>query len=360
VGRVTTTDFDEAAERFWGGEAPAPDEPGYEGENPTQARLAALRGALVDTDGLDNLPDPVPLIEGILFRDSLAWIYGKPGSGKSFVGIDWAGCVANGLPWAGVHEVSKGAVLYLVAEGTSGIRKRVRAWEKHTNLRMRGVTFLPIAVQLLHATERRALELLVEEMRPALIVIDTQARCTVGANENDNGEMGNVVAAADKLREASGACVLLIHHSGRNGENMRGASAFDGAATSIIKVTKNEEYVEVHCDKQKDVEDFDTVFLKMTPVLESCVLINRVSSPAEESQLSKTEQRLLDVMHEVFPAEAVSRARMVEVSEMASSTVYRSVAKLERLGYLVKTGSESRPCWRLSTATASTQDGDAA
>jgi hypothetical protein len=195
-------------------------------------------------------------------------------------------------------------------------------------------------------------------MRPALIVIDTQARCTVGANENDNGEMGQVVAAADQLREASRACVLLIHHSGRNGENMRGASAFDGAATSIIKVTKNEEYVEVQCDKQKDVED--AVFLKMQPVLESCVLINRTASPAEENQLSKTEQRILDVMHDVFPAEAVSRARLVDVSELASSTVYRAVAKLERLGYLVKTGSETRPSWRLSSATASAQAGDAA
>jgi hypothetical protein len=356
-----STAFDEDFERLFG-EEPPPEEPtdGGGSENPTQARLAMLRSALVDTDGLDGLPDPVPLIEGVLFRDSLAWIYGKPGSGKSFVGIDWAGCVANGLPWAGVHEVSKGTVLYLVAEGTSGIRKRVRAWERHTGIPMQGVTFLPIAVQLLHGTDRGALGLLVQEMRPAFIVIDTQARCTVGANENDNGEMGEVVAAADQLREASGACVLLIHHSGRNGENMRGASAFDGAATSIIKVTKNEEYVEVHCDKQKDVEDFDSVFLKMQPVLESCVLINRVASPAEENQLSKTEQRILDVMHDVFPTEAVSRARLVDISELASSTVYRAVAKLERLGYLVKTGSETRPSWRLSSATASAQAGDAA
>jgi hypothetical protein len=355
-----STAFDEDFERLFGEEPPdePPDQDGGPNGNPVQNRLATLQAARVDTDGLDDLPDPVPLVEGILFRDSLAWIYGKPGSGKSFVGIDWAGCVANGLPWAGVHEVSKGTVLYLVAEGTSGIRRRVRAWERHTGIRMRGVTFLPIAVQLLHGTDLRALELLVEEMRPVLIVIDTQARCTVGANENDNGEMGQVVSAADALRTASGACVLMIHHSGRNGENMRGASAFDGAATSIIKVTKNEEYVEVQCDKQKDVEDFDAVFLKMQPVLESCVLINRTASPAEENQLSKTEQRILDVMHEVFPNEAVARARLVEVSEVASSTVYRSVAKLERLGYLVKTGSESRPAWRLSTATASTRSDD--
>lgn len=357
---MSDSQFDQDYERFFGDEEPPPEDPyGEESENPTQKRLAALRAALVDTTGLDNLPDPVPLIEGILFRDSLAWLYGKPGSGKSFVGIDWAGCVANGLPW-GMHEVSKGGVLYLIAEGSAGVRRRVRAWEKNTGIPMDGVTFLPIAVQFLNAIDLSALAFLVGEMKPALIVVDTQARCTIGANENDNGEMGHVVAAADRLREVSGACVLMIHHSGRNGENLRGASTLDGAATSVMKVVKNDDYVEVYCEKQKDVEDFDPIFLKMRPVLESCVLDNRVTGPGEDSKLTRSEQKILDVMQDVFPAEAVSRARLVEVSEVASSTVYRSVAKLERLGYLIKTGSESQPRWRLSTATQRAEDGDAA
>lgn len=353
---VTDTDFEESFARFYG-EEPPPD--GTASENPTQARLAALRAALVDTDGLDDLPDPVPLIEGILFRDSLAWLYGKPGSGKSFVGVDWAGCVANGLPW-GMHEVSKGTVLYLVAEGSSGIRRRVRAWEHTLGMRMHGVQFLPIAVQLLNGIDMNALVILAAEMKPALIVVDTQARCTVGANENDNGEMGQVVAAADRLREATGACVLMIHHSGRNGENMRGASAFDGAATSVMKVVKNDEYVELHSEKQKDVEDFDTIFLKLRPVLESAVLENRSTRPSEDDKLTKNDEKILGVMREVFPTEPVSRARLVEVSEVAKTTVYRSIAKLERLGYLVKTGTEKQPRWRLPSVTPSRQDGDAA
>lgn len=343
-----TIDIDEALDRFYGGDEPPPDDYEGESENPTQARLAALRSALVDTDGLDDLPDPVPLVDGILFRDSLAWLYGKPGSGKSFVGIDWAGCVANGLPW-GMHEVSTGKVLYLVAEGTAGIRRRVRAWEKHTGIRMSDVTFLPIAVQFLNGVDLSALAILVGEMQPVLIVVDTQARCTVGANENDNGEMGNVVAAADRLREASGACVLMIHHSGRNGENMRGASAFDGAAASVMKVVKNDDYVEVHCEKQKDVEDFDTVFLKMRPVLESVVLENRMAALADDAKLSKNEEKILDLMREAFASSSASRSAIVAATEVPQSSAYRAIGKLERLGYLRQTGTEKTPRWSLTT-----------
>ncbi|MGW5475428.1 AAA family ATPase [Streptomyces sp. NPDC004008] len=318
-------------------------------ENPTQARLAAFRSALVRTGELDTLPDPVALIEGVLFKDSLAWLYGKPGSGKSLVALDISGCVAGGLPW-NLRESAHGTVLYLVAEGTAGMRRRVRAWEHSNRVPMDGVTFLPMAVQLLHGTDLEALVLLVEELSPALIVVDTQARCTIGANENDNGEMGKVVEAADRLREASGACVLMIHHSGRNGENLRGASAFDGAATSVLKVTQNDGYVEVHCEKQKDAQDFDTVRLKMTPALESVVLVNRLADPADGTALTKNEEKVLVTMRDSFPSSLATRKQMQAASEIPESSVYRAVGHLERLGYLRQDGTEKMPRWALTSA----------
>lgn len=317
-------------------------------ENPTQARLTAFRSALVRTGELDNLADPVPLIEGVLFKDSLAWLYGKPGSGKSLVALDISGCVAGGLPW-NLRESTRGTVLYLVAEGTAGMRRRVRAWEHNTRIPMDGVTFLPTAVQLLHGTDMGALVLLVKELSPSLIVVDTQARCTIGANENDNGEMGKVVEAADRLREASGACVLMIHHSGRNGENLRGASAFDGAATSVLKVTQNDGYVEVHCEKQKDARDFDTVFLKMAPALESVVLVNRLADPATSADLSKNEKKVLETMRDSFPSSLATRRQIQEASELPVSSVYALVGRLETKGYLRQDGTEKLPRWGLTS-----------
>ncbi|MEU3093398.1 AAA family ATPase [Streptomyces sp. NPDC006967] len=326
--------------------------PGAGSDNPTQQRLAQLRAALVDSEGLDTIPDPVPLIDGVLFLDSLAWLYGKPGSGKSFVALDWAGCIANGMPWQ-LREVSRGSVLYLVAEGVSGIRKRVRAWEEAFHAPMKDVTFLPVAVQLLHGTDRQALLALVGEMKPALVVVDTQARVTVGADENSNGEMSKVVDAADQIRQASGACVLMVHHSGKNGLDLRGASAFEGAATSIIKVGKDKgQWVDVISDKQKDVEDFQPIRLCMTPMGSSIVLRAGTGEPAA-TETTRSEEGVLATLRDHFGTTSATGPQLMEVAELPKSTFYRALNGLVERGAVRNLGSATRPRYALPETSAS-------
>lgn len=45
-------------------------------------RLAAMRSRLLDNAGLDALPPPSWLIEGVLQQNSLATLFGPPGAGK--------------------------------------------------------------------------------------------------------------------------------------------------------------------------------------------------------------------------------------------------------------------------------------
>src|SRR3546814_14852660 len=47
---------------------------------------------------LADLPDPEPLIEGFLYRDSLVRNFGPPKSLKSFVTLDMAPCLSPRLP----------------------------------------------------------------------------------------------------------------------------------------------------------------------------------------------------------------------------------------------------------------------
>ncbi|WP_314612467.1 AAA family ATPase [Streptomyces stackebrandtii] len=316
-------------------------------QNPTQTRLAELRAALVDTNALDGIPDPVPLIDGVLYRDSLAWLYGKPGAAKSLVALDWAGCIANGMPWQ-LREVSRGQVLYLVAEGASGVRRRVRAWEQAFGTAMSGVKFLPVAVQLLHGTDRQALLALVSDMAPVLVVVDTQARVTVGADENSNGEMSKVVQAVDDLRVASGgACVLMVHHSAKSGLDLRGASAFEGAATSIVKVTKDGDCVKVQCDKQKDAEPFDAFSLRFRSVGESVVL----ETGQRHGTNTTSETKIVGALRDSFGTTSATGPQLLEASEVPKSTFYRSLNALVERGVIVNIGSRSRPRYALPEGT---------
>ncbi|HWG01094.1 MAG TPA: AAA family ATPase, partial [Trebonia sp.] len=308
--------------------------------NPVAERLAHLRAALLDSAALDAIQPPEPVIDGFLYRDSLAWLHGKPGNGKSFVALDWAACTAAGLPWQ-EHEVIPGPVLYLAAEGTSGLRQRVRAWEDYAKCTM-GALFLPLAVQILVPGEREALAALAAGMRPALVVLDTQARVTAGFDENSAKDMGLYVAAADRIRAASGACVLTVHHEARNGDNMRGSTALEGAATSIMRTAKDGSLITLSTAKQKDAPAADDVRLRLVPRLGSAVIMSH-EMIGTFGLMTDSETTVMSTLWEFFAGRSATTSEVIETSKLGRTTVYRALSSLVSKGKVVNTGSEVRP-----------------
>jgi hypothetical protein len=223
---------------------PPPDDEPSPADEQADSRYLELRGRLLTVAGLRDIPPPVPLIAGYLYRDSLAWLGGKPGHGKSFLAVDLACCIGTGTAWHG-HEVTAGKVLYLIAEGASGLSRRVDAWTLAHGRPVKRVVFLPVPVQLLTAVDVAAFGHLLADLAPDLIILDTQARVTVGGEENSSKDMGRFVDALEHLRRQSGACVLTVHHEARAGENLRGSTALEGAATTILRATKDGQLVEV-------------------------------------------------------------------------------------------------------------------
>jgi len=219
--------------------------------------VTALIARMLTPEQLDERPNPVPLINGVLDCATTAWLIGKSGSCKSFVALDIAAHIGRGDPWRG-RDVHQGLVIYIVAEGDQGMKLRQAAWRREYGS-MKDVLFLPEPVQ---ADERRtpgegAWSVLVEacrRLRPVLVIIDTQARVTIGLNENDNGEMSYYAEQADRIKRSSGACVLTVHHIGRGGNDARGASSLDGAQDAELKVKRedNAMSIELIMDKQKD------------------------------------------------------------------------------------------------------------
>lgn len=250
MGRLAVRD--EARKRYDAAKLGNPDE-----------QLAILRAALVDSAGLDDLPELEPLIDGMLWRNTFCRVIGESTHGKSFVLLDMAGCVGSGIPWAG-RETRQGNVVYLVAEGATGIRARVRAWEKFHCRRMEGVRFLPIPVQATSAQWATFVRLAVE-LAPAFIIGDTQARLTVDVDENSAQDMGVVVAAMEDLRAATGACVTLVHHKGPRGDG-RGSKSVRGALQTELDVSRKDQIVTVVTTKQKDAAEAEPIIFELAPV----------------------------------------------------------------------------------------------
>lgn len=211
----------------------------------------AFKDLCLTSDMLDTMEIPDPLVRGFMDKSSLVRLFGPSNSLKSFVGLDLAGCVAAGIEWHG-NVTTQGNTLYVAAEGAAGMIKRVRAWEKKNGRKFEGIIY-PFAVQIADAKEMAKLVAYATIGKFEFVVFDTQARCTVGLDENSNTEMGTIVANLDALKVATGACVMMVHHSGSdNAERARGATAIYAAMDAEFRVTRKGMHITVETMKRKD------------------------------------------------------------------------------------------------------------
>lgn len=217
----------------------------------------ALLGRMLTAEEMCLKPPPEPLIWDLLDRDSIAALIGLPGSFKSFVALDMAGHVGQGRMWRD-KRVHQGEVVYIAAEGERGMTLRIRAWQqKHGP--MTGVRFLPEPVQIRDPVAWRVLIEACRRIQPVMVVIDTQAMVSVGMEENSNTEMSVVIDAFKAIKRATGACVLVVHHTTKAGDSTRGASAQDGAQDTRLKLERanprSSMVVKLIEGKQKDMAE---------------------------------------------------------------------------------------------------------
>lgn len=229
---------------------------------PTVRRFKLLTAA-----ELKARPDPEWLVEGVVQRDTLLLIVGAQETFKTFLALDMALSIGEGESWHG-RSCKPGTAVYVSAEGGSGLGLRVQAWEVIKAIDSQGCFFLADqAPQFLDRGQGGDVDELLLTLAdltspPAFIVVDTLARVMVGHDENSAEDMGILIATADRIRQASGATVALVHHNNRQG-SARGSSALLGAVHTIIECSReaNSAHVVVKCGKQKDADHFDSLML---------------------------------------------------------------------------------------------------
>ncbi|WP_028164089.1 AAA family ATPase [Bradyrhizobium elkanii] len=239
----------------------------YSGQDDIRTRV---RIRIIDIDDLENLPAPQFLIDNVITEGGLSVLWGPPGAMKSFVALDMGLCVGTGYLWHG-KTTRLGTVVYLAAEGAHGLGQRAVGWR---NIRGKGLAkpkfkIIPHSIAMTGVDDLNALieAILKLDELPILIIIDTLARTFGAGNENQQSDMNAYVNAADKLREATGAHVMIVHHSGVHEVNReRGSNVLRGAADTVIKVARKGNKIDIvnraPAGKQKDFEEFDTVKLR--------------------------------------------------------------------------------------------------
>ena len=222
------------------------------------------RFKLLTREELKALPDPEWLVQGTLPADSFTVVYGAPGAAKSFAALDIACSVASGHTFHGA-QVKRGQTLISVGEGLRGMKWREEAWTlAHPDADIesmdRNFHVLPRAVHLLEEQDAEKLvntaEFLAANGEPLrLVVIDTLARALVGGDENSAKDVGLAIDVCERIRRATGATVLIVHHAGVEGTRERGSTALRGASDTSIMMAKDDNGVITFAvKKMKDAE----------------------------------------------------------------------------------------------------------
>ena len=275
------------------------------------------------------------IIKGVLPQAGLAVVYGASGSGKSFAVLDMGMAIARGLPWRG-KRTKQGRVAYIAAEGADGFRKRIAAYAQHQGVDLTEVpmTVLNAAPNLLEKQDAVDLAKGVKASGGAdVIIIDTLAQTTPGANENAGEDMGKALGYCKRIHEVTGALVLLIHHSGKDAtKGARGWSGVRAACDAELEVVRSEAGRALRLTKNKDGEDglewgFDLEIVQigvdedLEPIT-SCVVIETampVIGAGPARKLGPVEKAVNDVIQEF----AIAQTEGIEVGPVLAEAVKR-------------------------------------
>ncbi len=303
-----------------------------------ETSLPKERFRLYTAAEMKNRQPPESLVEGVLFKNSLAALRGGEGTFKSFQALDMALSIAAGLPWQG-RAIFQGPTLYISAEGSAGLKLRIEAWERSRACPLPETCFfLPEAVQFLRDGDIATIVEMIERLpeKPVFIVIDTLARTMVGGDENSAKDMGIYIAACDRLRVAAAACVLVIHHDNRAG-GMRGSTALPGALDTQMDVKREDDFLTIECGKQKDAEEFLPINLVRRKVdLEdgNTSLIFDLTDH-QIGSLDEKARKIGLILFETFGEEGATSTQWLQVSEEAKvsrASFYRGKRELVENG----------------------------
>lgn len=249
------------------------------------------------------------IIDGWLASRGRSVLGGPSGSGKSFLALHMAYCIARGVEFFG-HHVEQGGVIYQAGEGGLGMKKRQRAYVKHFAVENAGdlpIVVLPAKVDLFAKdgdTDRlidaiKQVRLTMDALLRA-VFIDTLATATIGADENSGKDMGYVLANIARIEEECGVHVCLVHHMNADGKKLRGHTSIHANVDTVIQVVSDEntKIRTATLKKQKDDEDGLSVRFSLASVavgyneragrdITSCVVL----TVSEKDQLKAEKEK---------------------------------------------------------------------
>lgn len=296
----------------------------------------------------DQLPPGDYLLDQEIPADGITVLYGPSGSGKTFVALDYTLKIAQ-----------IGPVMVVPAEDSAGWALRRRAWRGfHQNTNGTVYTW-PEEVNLMNPAGD--VDTFIDQVRDLglrFVVFDTLHQSMVGADENSSRDMGIVIQSCKRIQRETGAAVMLVHHTGKNGSSERGSSALRGAAHTMIELSNEDGLIRLRCEKAKNAAPFADRSLRLFETGGSCVALPAESVlTTKAAPLSKAQRDVLEMLDlETFETTGAKSAKIATSTLIPEGSLWRTLSTLKRHGY-VRQGAKGDPFYITEAGKAKLREG---
>lgn len=214
---------------------------------------------------------PDELVEGLMTIGSSVVVYGDSNSGKTFWALSVATALATGRECYG-RKVDPGLVVYLASEAPASIRSRMQAIKRYHGCDLADLAMVPVPLNFYTgAQDAHDVISLIQSVQQTrgkpvrLIIADTLARMSAGANENSGEDMGPVMARFDQVAAATGAAMMIIHHNGKDAaKGARGWSGIRAHIDTEIEILEKDGIRSATVTKQRELASkSDTIYFKL-------------------------------------------------------------------------------------------------
>jgi RecA-family ATPase len=285
------------------------------------------------------------LVEGLWGSSSVGVIGGAPKCAKTWLGLDMAVSVATGTPCLGKYAVPEpGPVLvYLAEDALPIVRERVQGMARHRGLDLAGVEIHVITAPLLRLDRDRDRARLWEtarRLRPRLLLLDPLVRLH-GVDENNAGEVAELLAYFRSLQRQLDLSVLLVHHTRKNaaggaaaGQGLRGSGDIHAFGDSNLYLRRTRERL-VLSSEHRAAAASAPVYLELIATNAETTHLEVIAELEGDKRKHRSlEERVLDLLAQ---GAVLTRAKLRDSLGVKNERLGEALESLEQTGQLYRT-----------------------
>jgi len=285
------------------------------------------------------------LVEGLWGASSVGVIGGAPKCAKTWLGLDMALSVATGTACLGKYAVPEpGPVLvYLAEDALPIVRERIEGMTRHRGLDLAGVEIHVITAPVLRLDrdpDRTRLLATTRLLRPRLLLLDPLVRLH-GVDENNAGEVAELLAYFRSLQRQFDLSVLLVHHTRKNavggvaaGQGLRGSSDIHAFGDSNLYLRQSRGHLMLASEHRAAAASAPVYLELVTTNAEATHL--EVIAESEDGKQRSLEERVLDLLAH---GAVLTRAKLRDSLGVKNERLGEALESLERAGRLCRTAA---------------------